>query len=212
MIFNAYKLATLLPATADWLRTQRCLMAFNEIDQPNQANMTPEAAADTWAALLTAFPNAYLVSPCVAVRADVAGQPFDRFMVLLAQRNLRLPDAVAVHSYVGWQASKPAFNPVQQGLAVGAYCDRVYARYKLPVWLTEVGLVDWSTTPETYATVAENKLFLTTVAQEMDKRPFVERWAWFELPPGAGSYGLAVKSTGALTNLGATFASLPYPG
>jgi hypothetical protein len=209
MIFSDRSLNALSPTTVSSLRQQRVILGFNEIDERGQANMTPEVAADTWARVVQMFPQAYLVSPCVAVRAEVAGQPFDRFMTLIRQRGLRV-DAVAIHAYMGWKDS-PDFNVEWQATNVARYVDRVWDRYRLPVWLTEVGVLDWSTRPPTHATEAENMTFLRLLARELDRRPHLERWAWFELPrPRTGeAYGLADRSSGAVTPLGRVFAELP---
>jgi hypothetical protein len=217
MIFHdrAWDSITSWPSVLARLRTQRVVLGFNEIDQRDQANMTPQLAADTWERIVDALPRSvYLVSPCVASRADVVGSPFDIFMGIMRARGLRV-DALALHAYEGWKAG-PNFEPVRMAAMVGRYIDRMWARYGLPIWLTEVGMVDFSARPPIQATVEQNRIFLEHLVPELDRRPYLERWAWFTLPTGVGgsqaAIGLVDRDTGEPTPLGRDFASLlPLP-
>jgi len=188
----------------DAFRAQPLVLGFNEIDQVNQANMTPEKAAELWKRVVDlAAPDCYLVSPCVA--GDYAA--LDKFMTLVRSRGLRV-DAVACHIYTGWNRG-PDFDCQKEAQLVGKGIDRLWKQYGLPVWLTEVGLVDYSKKPVAYANTQQNSEFLAYLVPELDRRPYLERWAWFRLPKG-GHEGLADPQTnGQLTELGKQFAALP---
>ncbi|MDI6101558.1 sigma-70 family RNA polymerase sigma factor [Actinoplanes sp. NEAU-A12] len=147
------------------------LLGFNEPDLPEQSNMTVEAALAAWPRLQAT--GMRLVSPAVAVGADTPGGWLDRFMTGAAGAGLRV-DAIALH----WYGSDFSAAAVNQFLG---YVDAVHERYGKPVWVTEFGLIDFGGSPR-YPNDAQKVRFIQGAAAGLEKRSYVERYAWFGLP------------------------------
>lgn len=83
------------------------------------------------------------------------------------------------------------------GAAVGqlqSYIESVYARYRLPIWLTEFALIDFAGGGSQYPSEAQQAAFLTAATAMLDALPYVQRYAWFGLPatgamPNSGLFG-----------------------
>ena len=147
------------------------LLGFNEPDMGGQANMSVEDALAAWPKLQDT--GLRLGSPAVAYGGDTAGGWLDRFMKGAKARNLRV-DFITLH----WYGSD--FSAAAVGQFLG-YVDAVHARYDLPVWVTEYGLMNFTGTPK-YPTGAQEVTFIQGTTRGMEKRSFVERYAWFGLP------------------------------
>ena len=61
-----------------------------------------------------------------------------------------------------------------------SYLQAIYTRYRLPLWLTEFALVNWST--DTYPTESQQASFATAATSMLEKLSYVQRYAWFALP------------------------------
>jgi len=147
------------------------LLGFNEPDMGGQANMSVEDALAGWPRLQDT--GLRLGSPAVAYGGDTAGGWLDRFMTGAKKKNLRV-DFVTVH----WYGSD--FSAAAVGQFLG-YVDAVHARYDLPVWVTEYGLMNFTGSPK-YPTGAQAAAFIKGSTRGLEKRSFVERYAWFGLP------------------------------
>ncbi|MEU8233874.1 sigma-70 family RNA polymerase sigma factor [Actinoplanes sp. NPDC048967] len=147
------------------------LLGFNEPDMGGQANMSVEDALAAWPKLQET--GLRLGSPAVAYGGDTAGGWLDRFMKGAKEKNLRV-DFITVH----WYGSD--FSDAAVGQFLG-YVDAVHARYDLPVWVTEYGLMNFTGSPK-YPTGAQEAAFIKGTTTGMEKRSFVERYAWFGLP------------------------------
>ncbi|WP_218009293.1 sigma-70 family RNA polymerase sigma factor [Herbidospora cretacea] len=148
------------------------LLSFNEPDLAGQANMTVERALELWPQLEKA--GKVLGSPGVAFGGDTPGGWLDRFMKGAKQRGYRV-DFVTLHWYGG------DFRAAAATQQLKTYLQRVYQRYKKPIWLTEYALIDFSNGSE-YASDAEQAAFLAASSKMLASLPYVQRYAWFGLP------------------------------
>jgi RNA polymerase sigma factor (sigma-70 family) len=149
----------------------KVLLGFNEPDMDGQANMSVEDALAAWPQLEAT--GMRLVSPAVAYGGDTAGGWLDRFMTGAGSKGLRV-DAIALH----WYGSDFSAASVNQFLG---YVDAVHKRYGKPIWITEFGLMNFSGSPK-YPTDAQKVTFIKGATAGLEKRSFVERYAWFGLP------------------------------
>jgi RNA polymerase sigma factor (sigma-70 family) len=147
------------------------LLGFNEPDLAEQSNMTVEAALAAWPKLEAT--GMKLVSPAVAFGGDTAGGWLDRFMAGAKAQGLRV-DAIALH----WYGSDFSAASVNQFLG---YVDAVHERYGKPIWITEFGLINFSGSPK-YASDAQKVAFIKGTTAGLEKRSYVERYAYFGLP------------------------------
>ena len=147
----------------------RVLLGFNEPDNPSQSNMTPVRAADLWPQLEST--GLRLGSPAPAVADDGW---LDRFMSLALARRLRV-DFIALHFYQDFTDPRAVDELHQQLLAI-------HARYRKPIWITEIGEFDIRTwhehmqSPPTYRLASS---YMRNVLAMLDRLKFVERYAWF---------------------------------
>ncbi len=177
--------------TADLARAKqqgRVLLGFNEPDRPDQANMSVEQALDLWPRLMDT--GMRLGSPAVSWGADVRGMWLDGFMRGAKARGYRV-DFVTVHAYQG-DFSDAAVGKFER------YLQRTYARYRLPIWVTEFAMVNFSRSPKV-PSQARQARFATASTAMLERLPFVERYAWFALPAkdgnGTGLYRPGARAT-----------------
>lgn len=148
------------------------LLGFNEPDLKGQAEMTVEQALELWPQLeATGLP---LGSPAVAWGGDRPGEWLDRFMAGAKQRGYRV-DFIALHWYGGDFTTANAVNQLR------SYLQAVHDRYKLPVWLTEFALIDFSNGVR-FPTQAQQAAFLTAATRMLGGLSWLQRYAWFGLP------------------------------
>ncbi|MFS0703905.1 glycoside hydrolase family protein, partial [Cellulomonas sp. 179-A 9B4 NHS] len=147
------------------------LLGFNEPDLGEQSAMSVEEALDLWPRLEAT--GMRLGSPAVAWGGDVPGGWLDRFLAGARERGLRV-DFITLH----WYGSD--FGPAAVDHFLG-YVDAVHARYGLPVWVTEYGLMSFGGSPR-HPTGAQAAAFIQGSTAGMQARPYVERYAWFGLP------------------------------
>ena len=164
----------------------RTLLGFNEPDLAGQAEMTVEQALDLWPQLQAT--GMRLGSPAVAFGGDTPGGWLDRFMTGARQRNLRV-DFITLH----WYGSD--FSDAAAGQFMG-YVKAVHDRYKLPIWVTEYGLMNFTGSPK-FPNTEQITRFIKSSTAQMDAAPYVERYAWFSLPAVGDSvdYGLYRDAT-----------------
>ena len=148
------------------------LLGFNEPDLKGQAEMTVEQALELWPQLqATGLP---LGSPAVAWGGDRPGEWLDRFMAGAKQRGYRV-DFIALHWYGGDFTTANAVNQLK------SYLQAVHDRYKLPIWLTEFALIDFSNGVR-FPTQAQQAAFLTAATRMLGGLSWLQRYAWFGLP------------------------------
>jgi hypothetical protein len=203
------------------------ILAFNEPDGNNQgaqSNMSIAQVVQLWPQLkakglrvgsIAAYTSPLATSYTMPPGPPAAGrlppaQPsipttsyFDALWTALSQANMT-PDFIALH----WYAPPDAAGFLQ-------WIDNIYAKYKKPIWVTEMCPADWQAgNPgqpafERY-TVAQIQAFMDTVVAGMNSRTYVERFCWKTRPTtdiNMGN-GALIALDGTLTPLGQHYASL----
>ncbi|MEK8104853.1 glycosyl hydrolase [Micromonospora sp. M12] len=153
-------------------RNGRYLLGFNEPDMGGQAEMTVEQALELWPQLEAT--GLTLGSPAVAWGGDRPGEWLDRFMAGAKQRGYRV-DFIALHWYGGDFTTANAVNQLR------SYLQAVHDRYRLPIWLTEFALMDFSNGVR-FPTQAQQAAFLTAATRMLGGLSWLQRYAWFGLP------------------------------
>ena len=143
------------------------VMAFNEPDHTEQANMSPEAACDAWASYLqpitSSHPNVQILSP------SVTNGPAPMGLDWLSRFQKNCPTAT-------WHAANIHWYDI--------YDDQTFERFKthvelaistfnMPIWITEFGLNPGSATPDQAAS------FLKQALAYLDGNTSVVGYAWF---------------------------------
>ncbi|WP_243793785.1 glycoside hydrolase family protein [Saccharopolyspora gloriosae] len=156
------------------------LLAFNEPDMTEQANLTVEQALDLWPQLQDT--GMRLSAPGVATGADLEGGWLDRFMRGADERGYRV-DFIPLHWY-GADFSPEATEQLR------GYVEAVHERYRKPVWLTEYALIDFSGGTPRYPGEQEQADFVRSSTAMLEGLPFVERYSWFTLSTETSPTGL----------------------
>ena len=173
----------------------RYLLAFNEPNLTDQANMTPAQAAQLWPQVVALAKelNLKLVSPAMNY-GTLSGysDPIKWLDEFFAQPGVSIDDveAISVHCYM----SSPN--------AVKNYIE-MFRKYQKPVWLTE--FCAWDPVPGSVTTQMD---YMCSVLNYLEQEPLVERYAWF-IPRAAGKVDsapymqlLTHDSPASLTELG----------
>lgn len=162
------------------------LLGFNEPDLAEQSGMSVEEALAAWPRLEAT--GMRLGSPAVAWGADAPGGWLDRFMTGARAQGRRV-DFITLH----WYGSD--FSDAAVGHFLG-YVDAVHARYGLPIWVTEYGLMNFGGSPR-HPTGPQAAAFIEGTTAGMEARSYVERYAWFGLPAVGDSieFGLYTDAT-----------------
>lgn len=172
------------------------VLGFNEPDLRAQSNLTVAQAIALWPDLMAT--GARLGSPAVATSHTLGSTSWlGKFMAQANAAGLRV-DFIAVHYY--------STNP--DVAAFKTWLTKVYNTYKLPIWVTEWGLVDF-TNPDRF-TATETAKFFTDGTLMMDGLGFVEKQAWFGLHDGLDGLNIhthLIDDAGQLTPVGQAFAA-----
>jgi RNA polymerase sigma factor (sigma-70 family) len=173
------------------------LLGFNEPDLGRQSNMSVSQALALWPRLMAT--GMTLGSPAVASGAATPGGWLDQFMTGAKARGYRV-DFIAVHWYGGDFAAGPAVQELE------SYLQAIYARYHLPIWVTEFALTSYSGGTATFPTEAQQAAFLTAATKMLDGLSYVQRYAWFALPTSSGSGTTGLFNPGpSVTQVGQAF-------
>lgn len=171
------------------------LLGFNEPNFTNQANMTPEAAAEKWPEVkaLADELGLKLVAPALNYSPN---PPYtdpttwmDEFVALVGNDAF---DFVAIHNYGGLG--------VMQELAA-----RFHEKYGKPVWVTE--FCYWPGEGDTAVAVETQKNSMIETVEWLETTDYIYRYAWFKAKgTSKQNYGLVDPSNGIsdkdLTDLG----------
>lgn len=194
--------------SADRIRTfvaehpkTRYLLAFNEPNLTDQANMTPSQAAQLWPSVVALAKelNLKLISPAMNY-GTLAGysDPIKWLDEFFAQPGVSLDDVdgIAIHCYMASSAS------------VQGYVE-MFEKYNKPIWLTE--FCAWDPVPGSVNTQMD---YMCAVFNYLETHPTVFRYAWF-MPRTSGKVDSAPymqlldhNYPPALTELGKIFCYL----
>lgn len=180
------------------VRSGTRLQGFNEPDLPEQANLPVDQALALWPQLMDT--GLALGSPATSEPADTSAWMI-AFMDGVRARNYRM-DFVCAHWY------DQRFE-VARGVAdLEAYLQRVHARFGLPVWLTEFAMIDWlSNDRPTYPNSERQAEYAAACVPMLEALPFVERYAWFSLPPPEEAPAVALfEPRAVITPVGRAYA------
>jgi len=169
------------------------MLAFNEPDWHDQADMTVEEALSFWPALMRTGKR--LGSPATTSGNETGpGSWLGRFMNGAKERGLRI-DFIAVHDY----ASEPDVAAFRRRL------ERIHDAYGRPIWVTEWALADFSDAGR--FSRDEQLQYLEAGSEMMDDLPFVERHAWFGIYDGLDDWHLSsgLVEKGERTALGEAY-------
>jgi hypothetical protein len=173
------------------------LFGFNEPDNAQQSALSVADAIGRWPELEEHA--ARLGSPAVANLDDGW---LDQFMAHAERQHLRV-DFIALHLY---GPPKPEWFLKRIG--------EVHDKYHRPIWITEFAVADWSARGRPGANrFSEAQVLdcMKVLLPELEKRPYVERYAWF----GAGELSQVneqvrtsrlFEADGSLTELGRYYA------
>ncbi len=180
----------------------RYLLTFNEPNLKDQANMTPQQAAQKWPKIKAVAKEfgLKLISPAMNYGTlEKYGDPIvwlDEFFELVPLADV---DGISLHCYM----ASPG--------ALKWYISR-FKKYNKPIWLTEFCAWD-GLNNETY-TAEEQQQFMSDAINYLESDPMIYRYAWF-IPRGKEredkfpfNYLLKNSSSFALTNLGKIFTQM----
>ena len=138
------------------------VLLFNECNLASQCLMSADTAAKHTGTIMSAYPNALLVSP------STAGDGTSWYKEYFAACKVRYGaggcriTAIAAHAY----SCTPA-NTM-------AYLKKLYDTFGLPIWLTEFSCGAKSDGRST----ADHTTFMKGVVPLLDAAPYVERYFW----------------------------------
>ncbi|MDR2362779.1 MAG: carbohydrate-binding protein [Prevotellaceae bacterium] len=167
------------------------LMAFNEPNLTDQANMNPSLAADKWTDLKSLADELHL--KIVAPAMNYGTLPnysdpivwLDEFFSLVPLDDV---DALAIHCYM----NSPS--------ALKSYVER-FRKYGKPIWMTE--FCAWEGT----ISADRQREYMSDIINYFETDPIIERYAWFKYDgPATGNPHFSLRPTGnnrgELTDLG----------
>ena len=142
------------------------LLAFNEPNLTDQANMTPSKAAELWPPVVALAKelNLKLVSPAMNY-GTLAGysDPVKWLDEFFSQPGVDINDiyAISIHCYMS------------SASAVQGYVEK-FEKYNKPIWMTE--FCAWDPVPGSVTTQMD---YMCAVLNYLEANPKVERYAWF---------------------------------
>ncbi|WP_078083248.1 glycosyl hydrolase [Microbulbifer mangrovi] len=180
------------------------ILAFNEPNFLEQANMTPSQAAAEWPRL-EAIADEFglqIVSVamnfcgvCVTENGTTYYDPIEYFDDFFAACPDCRVDAMSIHAYM------PEVGAIEW------YVD-LFKKYNRPIWLTEFSA--WEDT----TTEAEQQKFLIQTVDYLENDPDVARYAWFTGRRNGHPYNglFDYRQSGVLTELGNIYVNMPVHG
>ena len=186
------------------LRGYKYVLAFNEPDRADQSNMSVDDAVSGMKSIL----NQGLIvgSPAASVWPSASEEWFQPFMKKMKQEKMDDDMAFLVlHHYWNWHTKEGAE-------AFLKIIDETWEMYKKPIWITEFalsGVPAW--TKQTRQSAID---YMKIVLPELDKRDYVERYAWFSFEPTDyknGGSSLINSYKGKITQLGYEYQKLGVP-
>ncbi len=180
------------------------ILAFNEPNFIDQANMTPSQAAAEWPrleAIADEF-DLQIVSVamnfcgnCVTENGTTYYDPIDYFDDFFAVCPECQVDAISIHAYMADVGG------------IEWYVD-LFKKYNRPIWMTEFSA--WEDT----TTLADQKKFLIHAVDSFENNPDVARYAWFTGRRNGHPFNglFDNRQSGILTELGDIYVNMPVHG
>ena len=147
------------------------LMGFNEPNHSDQANMSPQEAAQHWRTMQSQAPGRQYVSPAAAPGSI---DPTQWFADFFASCHGCQVDYLATHAY--WCDAHQTMN----------YLQGLYNRFHKKIWLTEFAC-QWTHSAD------EQLRFMKQILPMLEAADYVDRYSWFILRIKAES-GFVTKS------------------
>lgn len=145
------------------------LLAFNEPNFREQANLTPRQAADRWPDLMALARelNLKVISPACNYSAWAEyGTPAKWFDEFFQYVDIEDVDGIAIHSYMGWS------------VATANYVKEYIEKYNKPIWLTE--FCAWDNFGQNQGgTALVQRREMVDLLEYLETEPMVARYAWF---------------------------------
>lgn len=146
------------------------VMGFNEPDLSSQSNLSNAELLTHWPTI-EAGGFSRIVSPGFAQNPTTTGGYLATFMQGTPGVYVPKVDVIAMHRYVPPGYFGSVADRVTRFIGI---LDDTYDLYKLPIWITEVGM---NSKTGSYTT-DDVILFMQLLTAECDKRPYVERYYW----------------------------------
>ena len=184
------------------LRGYKYVLPYNEPDRPDQSDMSVDDAIEGMKSLLNK--GLYVGTPATSVWPSASEEWFKPFMKKMKENKMDT-DFIVFHHYWNWHTKEGA----QAFLDI---VDEAWKMYHKPIWITEFalsGVPAW--TKQTRQSAID---YMNIVVPELDKRDYVERYAWFSFEPENyqnGGSSLLDSYTGKITDLGYTYQKLGIP-
>jgi hypothetical protein len=169
----------------------KTVLAFNEPNKTDQANMTVDEAIALWPTL-TANPNIRVSSPAVS---DDGRAWLVNFMTQVKAKGLRV-DFIAMHWY-GWNAGSCTAGQLEGAINWAS-------QWNLPVWITEFGCMG-SSNPDDQTLIN----FFNSAVPMIKKHTLVERYAWYPWNDHNHLYLPNSSNVPVMTELGKAFLAAP---
>ena len=145
------------------------LLAFNEPNFREQANLTPRQAADRWPELMALARELGLkvISPACNYSAWTEYSSPEKWLdEFFSYVDIDDIDGLAIHSYMGWAS------------ATKWYVSTYIEKYKKPIWLTEFcAWDDFSSNNGGTALVQRREMI--DLLEYLETEPMVAKYAWF---------------------------------
>lgn len=179
------------------------LLGFNEPDRPDQADMTVKEAIDLWPQLMAA--NVRLGSPAVANANGSDSDWLGSFMKEAVIKGLRV-DFICLH----WYGSHPQWDIQLMLASLHDYLKRIHDQHQRPIWLTEFSIIFWDPENEwkpAFPSKEVQAAFAMAASSMLNDLDFVERYAWFALPPFGPPHSTTslYDSHGEVTSVGVAY-------
>lgn len=189
------------------------ILGFNEPDIASQANMTVEEGVAAWPYVYNTGKRT--VSPA-SYNPNGPSEWVTNFLEGIAVEDMGC-DSIALHCY----------GPrMDVGSVLGAV-DSAWAKYQKPIWITEISVVGRKDIPsmdhsyEKEGEIEKMIAYVEELVAELDKREYVERYAWFPYNiqsaneidglDGCGATAMFDYESGKYTELGFRYSQIGNP-
>lgn len=178
------------------------VLAYNEPDLFGQADIDVETAIEGMHDFMDQ--DLYVGSPATARCPPWSKTWFQPFMERMEEEGMDV-DFIAFHHYWNWYTEEGAY-------AFLDLIDETWEMYHKPIWITEFALTGVPfDIPDARKSVYD---YMSIVLPELDKREYVERYAWFPFKstdPKSGASALLNFYTGEVFELGKLYQELGMP-